>query len=106
MCATMWESTALGAVSISTRHFTAVSISGRNLLPLKNNVLFLISNRFLPRLIFTAVLISGNIFVAVLVSRKLIVAVSISGKIFVAVGVFGCVQFMVYGVGYGHAHQV
>ena len=56
----------------------------------------LISNRFLPRLIFTAVLISGNIFVAV----------SISGKIFVAVGVFWGVQFMVYGVGYGHAHQV
>ena len=76
----------------------------------------LISNRFLPRLIFTAVLISGKICVsvsmsrrswfAVLVSRKSFVAVSISGKIFVAVGVFGGVQFMVYGVGYGHAHQV
>ena len=86
------------------------------MLPLKNNVLFLISNRFLPRLIFTAVLISGNIFVAVsisgkifvavLVSRKFFVAVSISGNIFVAVGVFGGVQFMVYGIGYGHAHQV
>jgi len=59
-----------------------------------------------PGDISLAVSISGKIFVAVLVSRKLFVAVSISGKIFVAVGVFGGVQFMVYGVGYGHAHQV
>ena len=33
-------------------------------------------------------------------------AFSISGKIFVAVGVFKGVQFMMYGVGYGHARQV
>ena len=33
-------------------------------------------------------------------------AVSISGNMFVAVGVFGGVQFMMYGVGYGHARQV
>ena len=32
--------------------------------------------------------------------------VSISGKVCVAVGVFGGVQFMMYGVGYGHARQV